>query len=133
MNDMQSLNLRERFLSAMGKVASVNVVTTDWPAGRSGVTVSEMSSVSADGENPTILVCVNRQGTAAGPIVENGVFCVNILRDDQSYISDRFAGRHGVGIDKFSGVHLAGNSTGAPWILDSLSIGVGLDLCVLKT
>ena len=60
MNDMQSLNLRERFLSAMGKVASVNVVTTDGPAGRSGVTVSEMSSVSADGENPTILVSICR-------------------------------------------------------------------------
>ena len=43
--------LRQDFLQGMSFVAAtVNVVTTDGPAGRSGVTVSAMSSVSADTE-----------------------------------------------------------------------------------
>ena len=41
--------LRQRFLDGMSQAAAtVNVVTTDGPAGRYGVTVSAMSSVSAE-------------------------------------------------------------------------------------
>ena len=41
--------LRDRFIAGMARAATtVNVVTTDGPAGRAGVTVSAMSSVSAD-------------------------------------------------------------------------------------
>jgi len=87
MNAAHSSDLRERFRNAMSRVAAtVNVVTTDGPAGRFGVTVSAMSSVSADGEKPIMLVCVNTQSATADSILENGVFCVNILRDDQSYM-----------------------------------------------
>lgn len=123
-------DLRSRFVEAMSRVAStVNVVTTDGPAGRHGVTVSAMSSVSADGDRPTILICVNKQSMTADPILKNGVFCVNILRDDQSYISDRFAGRHGAS-DKFSGVQWATQSTGAPRVSDTL---VAFDCRLLST
>ena len=41
--------IRTQFLDGMSRAAfCVNVVTTDGPAGRAGVTVSAMSSVSAD-------------------------------------------------------------------------------------
>ena len=60
-------------------------------AGRAGVTVSAMASVSAEG--PTLLVCVHHKSPAAAAILENGVFCVNVLRDDQSHVADTFAGR----------------------------------------
>ena len=39
---------------------TVNVVTTDGPAGRHGVTVSAMVSVSADTPQPTLLVCIHQ-------------------------------------------------------------------------
>ncbi len=50
-------DLRQDFLDGMSCVAAtVNVVATDGPAGRAGVTVSAMSSVSADTEKPVLLV-----------------------------------------------------------------------------
>ena len=100
---------------------TVNVVTTDGPAGRFGLTVSAMSSVSADAEKPMLLICVNRESMAAGPILHNRVFCVNVLRDDQSYISESFAGRLDLsGADKFECAEWTVQSTGAPRVVDSL-------------
>jgi flavin reductase (DIM6/NTAB) family NADH-FMN oxidoreductase RutF/DNA-binding transcriptional LysR family regulator len=124
-------SLQQRFVDAMSRVAAtVNVVTTDGPSGRFGVTVSAMSSVSADAEHPILLVCVNRTSVSAGPIRANGVFCVNILRDDQVYISNRFAGRQGVsGADKFDGVNWTAGITGSPRLLDCL---VAFDCRVLS-
>lgn len=88
-------DLRSDFLQGMSHVATtVNIVTTDGPGGRTGITVSAMSSVSADTDKPTLLVCINDASSGAQPIIENGVFCVNTLRDDQSFISDTFAGRY---------------------------------------
>ncbi len=61
--------------------------------GRGGVTVSAMTAVSADTPRPTLLVCVHEQSPVAQQIIDNGVFAVNVLKDDQAYISDAFAGR----------------------------------------
>jgi flavin reductase (DIM6/NTAB) family NADH-FMN oxidoreductase RutF len=86
--------LRERFLEGMSRAAcTVSLVTTDGPAGRAGVTVSAMSSLSADPPAPTLLVCVHHAARAAEAIRANAVFCVNLLREDQSILSDVFAGR----------------------------------------
>ncbi|SLN27824.1 FMN reductase (NADH) RutF [Roseovarius litorisediminis] len=115
-------SLRDRFLSGMSNAAcTVNVVTTDGTAGRAGVTVSAMASVSADSDKPTLLVCVHEKSPAAAKIMENGVFCVNVLRDDQTYISDTFAGRfnHEIG-DKFDCTDWVTCETGAPRIKDVL-------------
>lgn len=114
--------LRQAFLDGMSHTAcTVNVVTTDGAAGRAGVTVSAMSSVSADGAKPTLLVCVHHQSPTAGKIVENGVFCVNVLQDHQSYISDTFAGRRETGDgDKFSCADWTTEVTGAPRVIDPL-------------
>ena len=72
-------DLRARFLAGMSHAAAtVNVVTTDGAAGRHGVTVSAMSSVSADTAKPTLLVCVNEASASAAAILENGIFCVNV-------------------------------------------------------
>lgn len=96
--------LRKRFIDGMSLVAStVGIVTTDGDAGRAGVTVSAMTSISADGDAPTMLVCVHHLSAAADAIIQNGRFCANLLRDDQSYISDIFAGRvKPAAADKFS-------------------------------
>lgn len=102
--------------------SSVNVVTTDGDAGRAGVTVSAMTSVSADGDAPTLLVCVHHESPAARTIIDNGCFCTNILRDDQSYISDTFAGRiKAENGDKFSCANWQKMTTGALRVIDPLT------------
>ncbi len=118
--------LRQQFLAGMSNAAAtVNVVTTDGPAGRFGVTVSAMASVSADTPKPTLLVCVHNKSSAAAAILANGVFCVNVLRDDQSYISDTFAGRIKTADgDKFSCAHWVNDITGSPRVIDPL-VGFG--------
>lgn len=114
--------LREKFLQGMSRAAcTVNIVTTDGPAGRSGVTVSAMASVSADGEAPTLLVCVHHLSPAAACIIANGCFAVNILREDQSHISDTFAGRLPTADgDKFSCTGWRAMASGAPRVSDPL-------------
>jgi flavin reductase (DIM6/NTAB) family NADH-FMN oxidoreductase RutF len=116
-------DLRRRFLAGMSNAAcTVNVVTTDGPAGRFGLTVSAMSSVSADTPKPTLLICVHHLSPAARAIIANGVFCVNVLRDDQSRISDCFAGRWKTpDEDKFSCARWVPGATGAPQVVDPLA------------
>jgi flavin reductase (DIM6/NTAB) family NADH-FMN oxidoreductase RutF len=120
--DAAEPTLRQQFLSGMSFAAcTVNIVTTDGPAGRYGLTVSAMTSVSADTPNPTLLVCVNSSSAAAQAIIDNGVFCVNVLRDDQFYISECFASRvktHDG--DKFSCGDWVRDATGAPRLVDAL-------------
>ena len=108
------MHLRDRFLEAMSRAAtSVSVVTTDGPAGRAGVTVSAMCSVSAD--RPSLLVCIHQLSPACDTIKANGNFCVNVLRADQSAISDTFAGRMTErGGDKFRCATWRRLATGAP-------------------
>ena len=123
-------DIRGQFLDGMSRaVFCVNVVTTDGPAGRAGVTVSAMSSVSADGNSPTVLVCIHHQSRTAAAIVENGVFCLNILRDDQSDIADRFGGRELGDADKFAYGRWVGGDTRAPRLADAV---VAFDCRVLS-
>src|ERR1700722_16402249 len=113
---------RQQFLHGMSHAAStVNVVTTDGVAGRHGVTVSAMVSVSADGPQPTLLVCIHNLSPVIDALLKNGVFCVNVLRDDQAHISDHFAGRSGAqGAAKFDCATWTTQLTGAPRVVDSL-------------
>ncbi len=114
--------LRDAFLEGMSFTAStVNVVTTDGPEGRAGVTVSAMASVSADTPAPSLLVCIHHLSSACPAILKNGVFCVNVLKDDQSLISDIFAGRvRPLDGDKFSCAEWTIQRTGAPRVIDPL-------------
>jgi flavin reductase (DIM6/NTAB) family NADH-FMN oxidoreductase RutF len=114
--------LRQQFLHGMSHAAcTVNVVTTDGAAGRHGVTVSAMVSVSADTPQPTLLVCIHQLSPVVSALLENGVFCVNVLRDDQAHISDNFAGRSGAqGAAKFDCAAWTTQQTGAPRVVDCL-------------
>jgi DNA-binding transcriptional LysR family regulator len=72
-------------------------------------------------EKPVLLVCVHHLSPAAPAILANGVFCVNVLRDDQSYISDSFAGRFKDELaDKFDCAQWTTQVTGAPRVVDPL-------------
>jgi flavin reductase len=111
---------RASFLEGMSRAAaSVSVVTTDGAAGRDGVTVSSMTSVSAD--PPTMLVCIHNETAAAGAIRENGVFCINLLRDDQAVLSNVFAGfADAPGGDKFTAGEWVLAEGAAPRLADAL-------------
>lgn len=86
--------LRLQFLEAMSRAATfVAVVTTDGGAGRFGVTISSLTSVSADGDHPSLLACLHHQSPAAAAILRNRAFCANLLHEDQHDVSDLFAGR----------------------------------------
>ncbi len=113
--------MRDKFLEGMSKAAtSVTVVTTDGVAGKAGVTVSAMCSVSAD--PPALLICVHHLSAAAEIIEKNGVFCVNLLSAEQSGISDTFAGRMKTADgDKFSCADWALNATGTPRLEGALA------------
>ena len=119
---MADPEFRQRFLNAMSRAAAtVNVVTTQGPAGKSGVTVSAMSSVSADAKAPIILVCLHHLGKSVPVILENGKFAVNVLREDQSYIADTFAGRKGLAESElFSTAPWAAMPSGCPRVIDPL-------------
>lgn len=82
----------EKFIAAMGLAATgVSVVTTDGRAGRFGLTVSAVSSVSA--EPPLVLACVNCKCPAAAAISENRLFAVNLLAAHNRDYAETFAGR----------------------------------------
>ena len=112
--------LHDRFREAMSQAAAtVSVVTTDGPAGRAGVTVSALCPVSA--EPPTLLVCIHHKSPACAAVRDNGRFCVNLLGEDQSLISDSFAGRLPVpGGDKFACAEWRQLATGAPALESAL-------------
>lgn len=115
-------SLRQQFLLGMSHAAcTVNIVTTDGGAGRHGVTVSAMVSVSADTPRPTLLVCIHHLSPVADALLQNGVFCVSVLREDQAHISDAFAGRTGAhGASKFDCAEWTTQQTGAPRVVDAL-------------
>lgn len=91
---MTEPDLRSRFVEGMARAATfVSVVTTDGPAGQAGVTVSSMTSVSADGAGPSLLFCVHHRSQAATAILSNRGFCANLLQESQQGQSDLFSGR----------------------------------------
>lgn len=124
--------LREKFLEGMSRAAAtVSVVTTDGPAGRKGITVSAMTSVSADSTTPSLLVCINEKSATAAAIRANGVFCVNVLRDEQIDVSKIFSGRKNpASCDKFKHAQWFTLKSAAPALKGAL---VSFDCTVKKS
>ncbi len=102
------------FVHAMGAAATgVTVVTTEGMAGRFGITVSAIASVSA--EPPLLLICVNRKNPSVAAITQNGRFAVNILSESQSEIARTFAGRPAKGdAYDFTSTHWQTSSNALP-------------------
>lgn len=132
MSEHQPADLKSRFFDGMSyAAATVNVITSDGVAGKVGLTVSAMSSVSADTPRPTLLICLNENSSATDTLLKNGVFCVNVLHNHQSYISDVFAGRYKDTVkDKFDSTDWVIGATGSPRVRDGL---VGFDCEIVST
>ncbi|MBT9246413.1 flavin reductase [Gemmobacter sp. con4] len=101
----------QAFRDGMSRLgAAVNLITTDGPAGRHGITVSAVCSVTDT--PPTLLVCINRNAFAHDAFVANGNLCVNVLADGHQDLSRSFA--RWTGEDRFSGAQWSRLATGAP-------------------
>ncbi|MFF1568062.1 flavin reductase [Streptomyces sp. NPDC058293] len=79
------------FREAMANLsAGVNIVTTDGPHGRAGITVSAACSVTD--APPTMLVCINQSSRSHDIFTENELVCVNVLGPEQRDVAQAFAG-----------------------------------------
>ena len=109
------MDLRQQFVEGMARAATfVTVITTDGPGGQHGVTVSSMTSVSADGEAPSLLVCIHHKSPAAAAILQNRAFCANLLNAAQQTHSDIFSGRDKSDRARFDRIGWALGSGGQP-------------------
>ncbi len=109
---------QKTFREAMARLgAAVNVVTTDGTAGRHGLTVSAVCSVTD--EPPSLMVCVNRRSRSHAMICENAVLCVNVLAGRHEALAARFAGRDDPTRDRFADARWEVLATGAPLLADA--------------
>ena len=116
---IQSEPLTDQTLRKMrGLFASgVTVVTTVHEGQLRGVTVSAFSSLSLN--PPLVLICLANESESREWIAESGVFAVNILGDEQEFLSERFAARAPIVNTRFEGVPYHTAITGSPLLAES--------------
>ncbi|KLT73920.1 MFS transporter [Neisseria arctica] len=82
---------KQAFRSAMASCAAgVHVITTDGSAGRYGITMTAVSSVTD--EPPTIMLCINRNAAITPILIQNRKLCINVLSSSQQDVAEHFAG-----------------------------------------
>ncbi|HZU73247.1 MAG TPA: flavin reductase family protein [Acidimicrobiales bacterium] len=105
------------FRTVLGHFASgVVVVTSADDDGPVGFTCQSFFSVSL--EPPLIAVAPGRGSSSWPRIAETGVFCANVLTEDQEPLCRVFAN---TGADKFRGVGWRPGTTGSPVLSDVLA------------
>ncbi|WP_448616498.1 flavin reductase [Modestobacter sp. URMC 112] len=116
---------QRRFRSAMANLsAAVNVVTTDGPGGRAGITVSAVCSVTDD--PPTVLVCVNQSSYTHDVFTRNGRICVNVLGAEHEELAMHFAGATKIPMEERFGWEIWDHDTAeVPVLKDALVALVG--------
>jgi flavin reductase len=112
---------RQDFRDAMARLgAAVNIITTGGPAGRGGFTASAVCSVTD--EPPTLLLCMNRNATAAPALKANGTVCVNVVAAGQKEAAMVFAGVTKCSMEeRFQAGTWATHVTGAPVLQDAVA------------
>lgn len=92
---------KKEFRRVLGRFATGVLVATGRNADGIpvGVTINAFSSVSLD--PPLVLFCLGREASCYPALAEGSHFALNILAEEQRFLSDRFAAK---GDDKFAGV-----------------------------
>ncbi|MCT6836409.1 MULTISPECIES: flavin reductase [Bombella] len=89
------------FRNAMSRLGSpVTLVTTDGPAGRYGLTVSAITSVTDT--PPTILVCFNRANASHEAFLTNKKLGINILGKGHDDLACAFANNQLTATERFT-------------------------------
>ncbi len=80
----------QQFREAMAHLSSaVSIVTSEGQAGKVGITVSSVCSVT---DSPaTLLFCINQNSQLHDVIKQNGRVCVNVLNHQQEELAKHFA------------------------------------------
>lgn len=92
----------------------VTVVTTAAEGGPAGMAIGSFTSVSLD---PPLVAFLPARTSGSWPLIRAaGVFCVNVLAEDQEHLSRVFASK---GDNKFAGVGWRPGPTGSP-VLDGV-------------
>ena len=99
--------------------SGVTAVTTTLDGRLHGVTVSAFIAVSLD--PPLVLVSLANETISRDMIAESGLLAVNILSEDQEFLSERFAARAPLVNEAFEGVPYHVEATGAPILEGSLA------------
>ena len=99
--------------------SGVTVVTTVHDGQLRGVTVSAFSALSLN--PPLVLICLANESESKDWLAESGVFAVNILSDEQEFLSERFAARAPIVNVRFEGVPYHTASTGSPILAEALA------------
>lgn len=117
------------FRAAMRNLAGgVAIVTTGEGAARRGLTVTAVTSVSAD--PPMVLVCINAASGSHDAVLRHGAFAVNILGPEHAALAWRFAGQGGAqGAARFEGEAWRAGPAGSPLLGSALC---AMD-CALQT
>jgi flavin reductase (DIM6/NTAB) family NADH-FMN oxidoreductase RutF len=118
----------ELFKTGMRRLAAgVTIITTKAGGQRRGLTATAVCSVST--APPTLLCCVNRQGSAHDSILEAGLFAINVLTADDHLLAERFSASE-LGEARFSVGDWGVLETGAPILKSAL---VSFDCRVIQT
>ncbi|WP_109514733.1 flavin reductase [Pseudomonas ovata] len=112
---------KQHFRQALSLLsAAVNVITTDGPHGRFGLTASAVCSVTDT--PPTLLVCINRNSSIHEALLGNRALCVNILTGDLEGVARQFAGLTDLPpAERFTGQDWRTGSSGVPVLNDALA------------
>src|SRR5580698_8912405 len=84
--------LASEFKGAMRAFASaVSIVSTAHDRHRFGMTATAVASMSMT--PPSLLVCINQAASLYKPLLDSGIFCVNILNGWQSALAQAFGSK----------------------------------------
>jgi len=113
-------------LRLYAKLASgVTVVTAQGAGGPTGMTVSSLTSLSA--RPPLLLACLRDSSRTLTTVPAQGVFAVNLLREEQRPRATRFADPASSSAERFCGVSVR-SVLGAPVFGDAL----GWSVCLVE-
>ncbi|KAA8606439.1 FMN reductase [Salipiger aestuarii] len=105
------------FRDGMARLAgAVNIVTTDGPGGKAGLTASAVCSVTDT--PPTLLVCVNRSTSAAPAFLENDAVCINTVGPAHQDLAMIFGGKKPMA-ERFAAADFSTGASGAPVLRDA--------------
>lgn len=86
----QPTDFPQRFRDAMAHLsAAVSIVTSNGAAGKVGITVSSVCSVTDT--PPTLLFCINKNSAVHDIIQQNRKVCINVLSHEQEEMAKHFA------------------------------------------
>jgi flavin reductase (DIM6/NTAB) family NADH-FMN oxidoreductase RutF len=111
----------DSFCAAMRELAGgVTVITVGKDSDITGFTATSVSSLSVD--PPRLVVCVARRCASWRTIRRHPYFVVNLLRDKDRALANRFAGRGGLeGVARYAGARWTTMTTGTPVLETALA------------